>query len=179
MLYAKEYEKQVNKLVLSSSIGMNLDFVDPMLANLQTRLSAAQNEELSRIDEENEKGIISKAKHFKKRFDLIAEVNVFFKENVQTARDLIQLETDFNLDINQLLWEQMVETDYNVERAMKTFNKPVLILHGRQDVIGESVPIHSNSLFPNSDLVFLNEAGRYLWIDQPESYFQLLEDFLN
>ncbi len=179
MMYAKENKKHVNKLILSSSIGMDLSFVDPMLANLKARLSAVQNDELQKIEEEKEKGTLSKSKYFKKRFDLLAEVYVYFKENVQTARDMIQLETDFNLDINQLLWDEMNHIEYNVEKEMSSFDKPVLILHGRQDVIGESVPIDSHSIFPNSSLVFLNEAGRYLWIDQPDSYFKILDDFLH
>lgn len=179
MMYAKNNEKHINKLVLSSAIGMDLSFVEPMQANLKARLSGIQNEDLQTIAEEREKGILSKSKYFKKRFDLLAEVYVYFKENIQTARDIIQLETDFNLDINLLLWDELNHIKYNVKKEMASFKKPVLILHGRQDVIGESVPIESHAVFPNSQLVFLNEAGRYLWIDQPDSYFNILEEFLN
>jgi len=179
MLYAEEYGEHVNKLVLSSSIGMNLDFVDPMLANLNVRLSMAQQEELNDIENARKQGTVTKSKFYKKRFDLLAEVYVYDKTKVEEARNLIQLETDFNLDINQLLWDEMKLYKYDVSKKMKQFENEVLILHGRQDVIGESVPLYSHDIFPNSTLVFFNKAGRYLWIDQPDLYFEHLEGFLN
>lgn len=178
MLYVHKYPENVNKLVLSSSIGANLDFVDPMLSNLKVRLSVKRAEELSELAQKNLEGQLSGANFYKQRFDLLVDAYVFDKTKIEEARNMIQLDSDYNLHVNQLLWDEMKNLDFNIESKVEEIKKKVLLLHGHQDIIGESVPLHLHDLFPNSKIIFINEAGRYLWLDQPELYFQYLEEFL-
>lgn len=178
MMYARDYPENINKLVLSSSIGMNFDFVDPMLANLKVRLSLMRQEELKELSQRQVEGKITPRQFYKQRFDMLAEAYVFDQTQVPKAREIIKHETDFNYEVNQVIWDQLKVYGYDLTEAMSKFNHPVLILHGRQDVIGESIPIFTQSIFPNSELIFINEAGRYLWLDKPEEYFSHLRKFL-
>ena len=179
MKYAAKYPKRVEKLILSSSIGLTLDFVEPMMANLKLRLNARQEEELSEINQKIVEGKVDRSKFYKQRFDLVADAYVYNKAMVQAARDLHKEENDFVIEVNQIIWDELNRTNYDIRRDMERYKGDVLILHGRQDVIGESVPIVTHLVLEHSKLVFINKAGRYLWLDQPDDYFKHICTFLD
>lgn len=175
MMYANKYPNRVDKLILSSTIGLNLDFVQPMMANLKLRLDTK-----SLIDEQTDFSSAHKGSQeaYRKRFDLYADAYIYNKANLSIAREMHNQPRDYVAEINQILWEEMINNDYSIEAQMKYYRGKVLIIHGRQDVIGESVPIYTHQAFPNSELLFINEASRYIWLDQPEVYYQTINDFL-
>ncbi len=179
MLYVAEYSENVDKLILSSSIGMNFDFVEPMLANLKVRLSLKKQKELNDLNQQKVAGAVSDKQFYKQRFDLLADAYVYDQSKLEEARNMIKMDSDFNLSVNQVLWDQMVLYRYDVVDQMKHFGHKVLILHGRQDVIGEEVPLRMAATFPNAQLIMINQAARYLWLDQPELYFQSIAAFLD
>lgn len=179
MMYAHKYPHRTRKLVLSSSIGLNLEFVEPMMANLKLRLNI---KEMSELSEKNQAKVRSKngdsESFYKQRFDLITDAYVYDKSKIQMARDSHKQPNDYTLEVNQIIWDEMQMRDYDISNKMKEYQGEVLILHGRQDVIGESVPYFTHLTLPNSTLVFINKAGRYLWLDQPDDYFYHLNKFL-
>lgn len=171
MTYAYKNPKKVNKIALTSTIGLNLDFVEPMMANLEVRLTGHQQDALNDSPKNDEET--------KQRFDLVADAYVFDKKNVDVARKMHQEYRDFVREVNTILWTELQHRDYDITKYVKDYKGEVLIMHGRQDVIGESVPFLTHLALPNSELIYINKAGRYLWLDQPDDYFYYLNEFFN
>ncbi len=83
-----------------------------------------------------------------------------------------------NPEINQLIWQDLHRIGYDVQAAARTFEKPVLIIQGEQDVISLQIAEKAHEAYPNSRLEILPECGYYGWLDQPERYFGALADFM-
>src|SRR5262249_40047763 len=79
--------------------------------------------------------------------------------------------------INQLVWKSMA--NYDLKQALKTLKVPTLIIDGRQDFLGEAVPIVIHDAISDSRLEFLDECSHYPWLDSPKKYFSLITIFLN
>jgi proline iminopeptidase len=102
---------------------------------------------------------------------------------VYNPKFIPQLEKDLpnpkvsNARVNHLVWRSS-EKSYDLKGAFKNFKAPVLILAGRQDILGEEVPLTLNKEIPNSSLHFINECSHYPWLDQPEEYFTAIKEFV-
>lgn len=81
-----------------------------------------------------------------------------------------------NSQINHLVWSSMKEFD--LKEPLKALHAPTLILGGRQDILGEEVPIKIQQAIAGSRLEFLDECAHYPWLDSPERYFELIRGFL-
>jgi proline iminopeptidase len=62
--------------------------------------------------------------------------------------------------------------------TLKRLDIPTLILHGRQDPMPESVALENQKLLRNSRLVWLDRAGHWPWIEQPEALEKAMAEFL-
>ncbi len=67
---------------------------------------------------------------------------------------------------------------FNTKSSMKHFNKPVLIIHGADDIVGLSIPQEAHEILPNSKLVILDRCKHYGWLDREAEYFKAINDFL-
>lgn len=63
-------------------------------------------------------------------------------------------------------------------RAQAGLAGPVPVLHGRQDPLGESVPLGLSSYYKESRRLFVEKCGHYSWIEQPEPVFAAIGKFL-
>lgn len=179
MMYASSYPDRVDKLILSSSVGLNLDYVKPMIANLRVRLGETEINELAAVDKALQSDMKGNKILMRKRFDLVADALVYYQENIEAAKKMHQEEKDFVFEVNQIIWDEMNKSELDLTKKMMKYKGKVLILHGQQDVIGESVPLLTHMRIPNSTLIFINQAGRFLWLDQPDDYFTHLQEFLD
>ena len=62
--------------------------------------------------------------------------------------------------------------------ALQKVDIPVLIIHGRQDPVPESVALTNQALLKGSRLVWLDRCGHWSWIEQPEALEKVLLEFL-
>lgn len=62
--------------------------------------------------------------------------------------------------------------------ALKKLHIPALILHGRQDPMPESVALENQKLLKGSRLVWLDRAGHWPWLEQPEAMEKAMLEFL-
>jgi proline iminopeptidase len=62
---------------------------------------------------------------------------------------------------------------------LQNFSKPVLILHGNNDVIDPELSKEAHQLLPKSRLVILPNTRHYGWLDAKDLYFSAISEFLN
>jgi proline iminopeptidase len=91
----------------------------------------------------------------------------------QTMKD-----TDFDFNVGRWIWKEVVDRNLDLAEIDPNFEKPVVVIQGRQDPLGESVAQSLSNYYKNSELVFIEKCGHYSWIEQPEKVLTAISDFL-
>ncbi len=179
MAYASKYPNQVRSLVLSASAGINLSWKKYIGANFLSKISPESREKVKyweKIEEDQRK---KKQDHQKANLEVM---KLLVPAYVYNPKFIPQLEKDLpnpkvsNALVNHLIWRS-AERTYDLKGAFKNFKAPTLIIAGRQDILGEEVPLTIHREIPGSRLLFLNECAHYPWLDQPAAYFSAIKDF--
>ena len=88
-------------------------------------------------------------------------------------------DSDFNFEVGPWIWRDIIDNDMDLTKQTSNFDKPVLIIHGRQDPVGESVAVTLSDHYKYSTLVFVEKAGHYSWIEQPDHVHDSIKIFLS
>ena len=67
---------------------------------------------------------------------------------------------------------------FDCSESLKSFTKPVLIIQGRQDIVGDGTAYETHSILKNSTVVFINKSCHYSWLEQSKQYKAEVEKFL-
>ena len=171
--YATIYPNSINKLVLSSSGGIDLTLLKT--ENLIERnLTKVEKDSMNYWNDKIEKGDTSHAARLA-RGRAMAPAYVYDKKYVPIIAERL---TQGNSKINGLLWDDMQKINFDCKEKLKTFKNPVLIIQGKQDVISNQIGELANKTFPNSKLILLENCRHYGWLDAKEKYFTDVNSFL-
>ncbi|WP_190809514.1 alpha/beta hydrolase [Flagellimonas sp. S3867] len=174
MAYAAKYPQNVKCMILSHSGGMNLDFLDDVNQRLNAGLSDYDQDLLA--DASNIKNVDLQTKQ---RHKALAPGYLFNKENKNAVFKGLAFRSQFYSDINGLIWADLRKNPYDLSSKMKLFTKPVLILHGDNDIVHPKYAEYAHTIFPNSTLKLLKNCAHYGWLDAPKDYFAAIEAFLS
>lgn len=171
--YATVYPNSINKLVLSSSGGVDLTLLKT--ENLIERnLTKAEKDSLNYWNTKIEKGDTSHETRLG-RGRALAPAYVYDQKYVPIIAERL---TQGNSKINGLLWEDMQKINFDCKPKLKSFKNPVLIIQGKQDVISNEIGELAHKTFPNSKLILLENCRHYGWLDAKEKYFSEVNSFL-
>lgn len=171
--YATVYPNSINKLVLSSSGGVDLTLLKT--ENLIERnLTKAEKDSLNYWNAKIEKGDTSHETRLG-RGRALAPAYVYDQKYVPIIAERL---TQGNSKINGLLWGDMQKINFDCKPKLKSFKNPVLIIQGKQDVISNEIGELAHKTFPNSKLILLENCRHYGWLDAKEKYFSEVNSFL-
>ncbi|WP_099709806.1 alpha/beta hydrolase [Flavobacterium sp. 9] len=171
--YATIYPNSINKLVLSSSGGVDLTLLKT--ENLIERnLTKVEKDSMNYWNDKIAKGDTSH-KAALGRGRAMAPAYVYDQKYVPIIAERL---TQGNPKINGLLWDDMQKIKFDCKAKLKTFKNPVLIIQGKQDVISNQIGELANKAFPNSKLILLENCRHYGWLDAKEKYFTDVNSFL-
>jgi proline iminopeptidase len=68
---------------------------------------------------------------------------------------------------------------YDVRDDLKKLARPVLIVHGHQDPIGDKTAEDIHAVISSSTLGYINQCGHFPWLEQPEKFREILSAFLD
>lgn len=170
--YAAKYPHRVKAMIQSHSGGMSLD--NTTRFDVRKRLTSEENDSLvhysllMQSSPGNPKLVEKRAKYLAKAY------LVDSKHEKTVTNRLLQV----NRDINGMIWSDMRAMLFDVTSEMKKFNKPVLIMHGLEDVVPIDIAERSSMILPNSKLIKMADCGHYGWLDRPEVYLKEVKTFL-
>ncbi|PTT06559.1 alpha/beta hydrolase [Flavobacterium sp. HMWF030] len=171
--YATVYPNSINKLVLSSSGGVDLTLLKT--ENLIERnLTKAEKDSLNYWNAKIEKGDTSHETRLG-RGRALAPAYVYDQKYVPIIAERL---TQGNSKINGLLWDDMQKINFDCKPKLKSFKNPILIIQGKQDVISNEIGELAHKTFPNSKLILLENCRHYGWLDAKEKYFSEVNSFL-
>ena len=82
-------------------------------------------------------------------------------------------------NINGLVFKDLYKINYDCKEALKNFDKPVLIIQGRQDLVGSETAYKAHLVIPNSSIVFIEKCCHFGWLEQEERYKEEIVSFID
>jgi proline iminopeptidase len=177
-LYAAEFPEHVAGLILIAPASMLVlpppeggsDLFESVRARLPEDQQAAFE---AYMDEYMEFGGLF-AKSEQDLIDLNARFGAFYAQVVDT------------IPIAQgrpggwMVWAQYVSMGqrHDYRRALAAVSAPVLVLHGADDLQSEAASRLYAEAFPRSEFVVIEDAGHFMFEEQPETFSAVVEDFL-
>ncbi|HEY9165921.1 MAG TPA: alpha/beta hydrolase [Candidatus Kryptonia bacterium] len=173
--YACAYPKSVSALVLVGSAGFNSSLWAYYGANIWCRLLPS-DQQLS--ESWSDSAVVAKDPRHAGMEYLKAILPAFFYDRLNCVRWMPYMKDEwYNLDVANLISHDMAKDD--ITEKSRAYKNPVLVLQGRQDQVGESMPYIISQTYPNSKLVFINKCGHLPWLEQPKIFYDAVETFLS
>jgi len=172
--YASQHPAQVEKLVFSSSGGLDLSFRDDIQSRINQQLSTMQQAEMAAYQLKQRAGDSSAATN-DKRVNILAQAYVLEKSKAHLVAARLKV---VNMQLNQLVFADLERMEFDHKQSFTTFQQPVLVLQGDQDIISIDTAKKIQNSFPNAKLEILKGCAHYGWLDQPDQYYRALFTFL-
>jgi len=171
--YATVYPNSIDKLILSSSGGIDLTLLKtPNL--IEAGLNQSQKDSLSYWNNKIEKGDTSYAARIG-RGRAMAPAYVYDQKYAPIIAERL---TQGNSKINGLLWSDMQKMNFDCKAKLENFKNPVLIIQGKEDIISNEIGEIAHKTLPNSKLILLEHSRHYGWLDAREKFFSDINSFL-
>lgn len=172
--YATIHPETIEKLILSSSGGIDLELLTYTSGRINDRLN---QEEIDSLNYWNKKINDGDNSYFARlhRGLALAPAYVYDKKNVPSIAERL---TQGNSVINGLVWEDLRKINFDCKNKLSHFSRPVLIIQGKEDIIKEETALKAHKVLKNSTLVLLDHCVHYGWLDRPDQYFAEIEKFL-
>lgn len=173
--YAANYPESIKAMILSSSGGIDMKILNYFNANLQMRLSQAERDSLNYWNDKMKHGDTTYFARYS-RGKFLASAYLYKKKFVPK---LAQRFADGGVaQITKLVYQDLYKIGFDCKESLNDFSKPVLIIQGRQDIVGDGTAYEAHSIIINSTMVFINESCHYSWWEQQEQYKTEVEKFL-
>ena len=171
--YATVYPNSIDKLILSSSGGVDLTLLKtPNL--IEAGLNQSQKDSLNYWNSKIEKGDTSYAARIG-RGRAMAPAYVYDQKYAPIIAERL---TQGNSKINGLLWNDMQKMNFDCKAKLENFKNPVLIIQGKEDIISNEIGEIAHKTLPNSKLILLEHSKHYGWLDAREKFFSDINSFL-
>lgn len=170
MDYAAAYPDRIDKLILLDSAPVASQFLVALHDNMFDRLSPEDRDRLAALDQMDSPQSQAEAAPLKAKA-------LFFDRKIgqQLAGELGGA---WHADVGHLLGQEITARGYDLRPRLKNFDRPVLVLHGRQDPMDPLMAYETSAAFKHSTLQFVDRAGHFPWFDQPKEFDKALDDFL-
>jgi proline iminopeptidase len=170
MHYAAAYPDRVDKLILLDSAPIASEFLGPLQTNILDRLSPQERDRLTVLEK-------SSAPDAQAEMAQINAMALFFDRQIG-ARVAATMGNSWHAEVGRLLGNEISAPGYDLRPRLKEFERPVLVLNGRQDPMDPLMAHETSAAFKNSTLRFIDRAGHMPWFDQQKQFAYALDDFL-
>lgn len=173
MSYAASYPEHVKRMILSHSGGMEIDMINDVGQRLRSNLNEKDRADLNTLSQSLNPDIYTMH-----RAKIIAPAYVYNRELAESVYKGLAFKSRFYPEVNLLVYQDMRKNGLNLTKKMQSFEKPVLIIHGANDIVNPKVARHADKTFPDSKLLMLDKCAHYGWLEKPDIYFDTIYDFL-
>ncbi len=172
--YATKYPERIDKMVLSSSGGIDLGLLAYIANAINAKLTEAEQDSVLAWNQRIGRGDTS---HYARlqRGNYLAHAYVLRKEYLPVIAERL---TQSNGTVNQLVWTDLQKIKFNCAEKLAAFNRPVLIIQGKEDIVKAETAEKAHSVLKNSRLVYVEQCIHYGWIDNEAVYLKELGSFL-
>ena len=176
LYYAVKHPEIVSKVISVSGAGTDNKFQQYYTTNIMSRFTPEDMKKMAEIRSsttltETEKSIQ----------EVLVMTPAIFYDRSKAPRFMNNIPPDemkmvMNGDYFQSMFIELNKLDFG--KDVYQLNTPIRIIQGRQDAIGEAVPVLLNERSKDSKLFFVERSAHAPWAEQPEIFFKVLKDFL-
>lgn len=172
--YATKHPGRVKGLILSSSGGIDLEAFDDL--DILGQLNDKQRQQFNYWSRQISNGDTSFHARLERAKNLAP---AYLYHDRKEDIDAIGLRlTQGNMEVNGIVHRNMQAMGFDCKPGLRNFKKPVLILHGTEDIIPIEIAERTHQILENSELVLLEKCAHYGWLEQKEVYFKAIRNFL-
>ena len=179
LAYALKYQAHLDHLILVDSIPVNDKFLIEFSETIQQRfqhLSADSQHELKTTCSQPSEELSQEA--IERCMQLDAQLRFY-----DPAKAPVDLTIDENTLKNADTVEALMRNSFNkkqhdMDTQLPNVHVPTLIIHGDFDPIPLQSSEYLHEQIPKSQIVIVNEAGHFPFIEQPEQFVAALRTFL-
>jgi proline iminopeptidase len=175
MAYAVAHPDRVDRLVLISSGGPTLEFNQWFGDNIHARLRPEDLEAQSYWQAAAKNGVAPDKATLEGVKAIVP--GYFFDRKKGLAYATTLQDGALHQDSSGMLFADLAKS-YDLRAGLKKLDRPVLIVHGHQDPIGDKTAEDIHALIPGSTLAYINKCGHFPWIEQPEEFRRIVGEFL-
>lgn len=172
--YATKYPEKIAAMILSSSGGIDLSLLETAQNNVFSKLSPSDIDSLNYWRAQMAEGTNFKMAQ-KQHANYLAKACVYNQKYAPIVSERLM---QANMGLNSLVWRDLRRIDFDCKKELSYFDKPVLIIQGKDDIVSEALALKADSVFAHSTLVLMDSCRHYGWLDQPHTYFNHIADFL-
>ena len=176
MAYAAAHPEHVDRLILVASGGPTLEFTQWFGDNIEARLRP-EDIELRDYWRAAGKNGVDSGKVATEALKAIMP-GYFFDRKAALAFASAIKAGQYHPDVNERLFADM-KAHYDSREGLKNLKRPVLIIQGHQDPIGDKTAEDIRGLITGATLVYIKRSGHFTWIEQPEAFRKSIVDFLS
>jgi proline iminopeptidase len=175
MAYAVAYPDRVDRLILVGSGGPTLEFQGWFGDNINARLRP-EDVEAQRYWQAAAKRGVDRDKVALESLKAIVPGYFFERKPALALADQMQ-DGSLRADVYALLLADLAK-QYDLRAGLKALARPVLIVHGHQDPIGDKTAEDIHKLIAGSTLTYINKSGHFPWLEQPDDFRRAVAGFL-
>jgi len=172
MLYAVKYPERVKRLVISNSMPTHDGEWKIEMAKAESDLEVRHRVQASLAALDKSALKESDPAAYYRRYNLIKSWRIFV-DTTDAAKTVYAIEPCPL--VNYYTWESLA--GYDFRDKLKRLRMPVLVIHGEKDIIPLKYAQEIHDLIPHSKLV-VTRKGHQPYIEDPETYFQSISEFL-
>jgi len=175
-VYSNKYIASVSRLVTLNSMGVDFSTFKYFNDNITSRLHPGDIELLKYWSDSSR--VALDPKHALVETIRAKIPGYFFDRKKALLVSQNMKDSDFNFEMGRWIWKDIEKNYLNLSNTMSNFDKPVLVLQGRQDPLGELNAKNLSNYYKNSKLLFIERCGHYSWVEQPEKVMSAINEFI-
>jgi proline iminopeptidase len=175
MAYAAAHPDRIDRMILIGPGGPTLEFTQWFPDNIRMRLRP-EDLDAERSWDDAEKRGVDPDKAALEGIRAITPGYFFDREKgLAFAKEL----TDgaVHVKVNLLLFDDMAK-HYDSRPGLQRLDRPVLIVQGHQDPVGDKTAEDIHTAIKTSVLTYINKCGHFPWLEQPDAFRRAISEFL-
>lgn len=172
--YATLHSKNIDKIILSSSGGIDMELMTYARTSIDSKLSKTDLDSVNYWTQKINEGDTSHHARLRRGIHL-APAYVLDKKYIPIIGERL---TQSNWTINQLIWADLRKINFDCAAKLKSFDRPVLIIQGKEDIIKASTAEKAHQAIRHSKVVLMEHCSHYGWLDNEKVYFREIYSFL-
>ena len=174
MAYAAAHPDRIDRMILIGPGGPTLEFTEWFNDNIHMRLRS-EDVEAERYWSEAPKRGVNPDKAALEQVRAITP-GYFFDRTKGLAFASQLPDRTLTLQVNTLLFGDMAK-GYDSRPGLRQLDRPVLIVQGHQDPVGDKTAEDIHAAIKSSTLTYVNQCGHFPWLEQPDEFRRILAEF--
>lgn len=166
LFYANKYPQNIEKIVLTGSIGTDVSHYQLFAQNLQKKFTSKDYQALQNLAANNAP-----------RQDYLEKVMLkyYFADTNKIAN---MSKTSINFEVNQAI-SQDIFKNFSLKGKLHHLNFPILVLQGKQDLLSVAEIKEGFEGIKQVQFKEIDQAGHWAFVEQPEEFIEQLNNFLS